>query len=1126
MRKSLFKFASVLLCLAIIFTSAVTVGAVSSDYIYTGISINQVKNPVYDNLSNTEEAGYLFIPEAYNSQIDDFDIELCTTDENQVILNIRDAMVERAASVDIYYENNKLYNNQEDFSALLKNWFEAVLSETENAYEGDYLRYVYSGYGASLNTKYMVGSERYFHHLKINIGYYTNKDQENELDQRLSEIISGFDFDSYATEKEKADKIYEFITENVSYDYENLNNEAHKLKYTAYAALVNGTAVCQGYATLFYRMARECGLETRVVVGTSHDQNHAWNIVKIGNLYYYLDSTWDEGGKTNYYLKGTSTFTQDHTPDEQLLTSEFIQKYPISNSDFNPNEINGLKEGDFEYKVKAGVAYITKYTGNEKHVIFPSTIGGFPVYKLCQFTIDHNNNIEEITFSEGITGMEEASIFGCDNLKKINFPSTFAIEYEKYGDMVLSGFSTVPNHTDNIEEFTLAAGNEKMKLVDGVLYSYDMKTLIMCPAKLNKTTFTVPEGVVTIAPSAFDGCSIIKNIIMPETVRYIGYWAFKNAKSVESAEIPEGCEIIGQFAYGGTKVETIHIPASVKSLMSAALECVLKNITVDPANEIYYMDGPALCAKYPDSDVVAMLDYEVSNPAKSYTVPNNVTYIKQYALADTNLEKITIPDSVTNIEAYAFTSNPNLTHIEIPNSVNEIQRGTFLYCYSLASIIVPSSVTEIEDISVGSDTDQFTIYSEIGSTAQLYANQKGIKFKTIDQFQCSGGHNMKKNEKATEYQYVCQTCGDKSIIHWRTDISNAAYFGKTDKEKYVYTGTPIIPNIKSITEYGRELVEGVDYKIVGYKYNDAPGWGSIVIEGLGDFCGTGELQFMIIEPLPATEKLAAVLYGHDDVKLGWRQVDGADGYLVYYKKSSSSSYIYKGATSNLYYKFADLTDNTSYTFKVFAYYNEDGKRQISNKYKTVKISTLRDLKAPSKATANLYGYDDVALSWSKVSYAKGYYVYYKKSTDTKYTYAGKTTSTSFKKANLSDGVKYTFKIVPYGLSGSKVIPDSSYKTVSIYTLKKTATPTITKYNSSKVRVTWTNIAGESGYQISRSTKKSGTSIVSTVWTTTGKTKVVSAAKGKAYYYKVRSFKKVGSKIIYGPWSTAKFYRLK
>lgn len=184
-------------------------------------------------------------------------------------------------------------------------------------------------------------------------------------------------------------------------------------------------------------------------------------------------------------------------------------------------------------------------------------------------------------------------------------------------------------------------------------------------------------------------------------------------------------------------------------------------------------------------------------------------------------------------------------------------------------------------------------------------------------------------------------------------------------------------------------------------------------------------------------------------------------------------------------------------------------------------------KAPTTVKVNLRtgsgGYDDVVCTWSKCTGATGYAVYYKKATASSYTLLGRTTGTSMTKKDLTDGVKYIFKVVPYyKTNGTRYISLTS-KTASIYTLKKLAAPTLST-SSGKVKVKWVNINGESGYQISRSTSKTGTNIVSTYSTTSGTYRNISANKGVTYYYKVRAYKVVNGTKVFGPWSNVSYYK--
>lgn len=290
--------------------------------------------------------------------------------------------------------------------------------------------------------------------------------------------------------------------------------------------------------------------------------------------------------------------------------------------------------------------------------------------------------------------------------------------------------------------------------------------------------------------------------------------------------------------------------------------------------------------------------------------------------------------------------------------------------------------------------------------------------------------------------------------------------------------------------------------------------------------GSGQGNAPVVIKIPkAPESFKASLYGHDDVKLSWSEADGATGYYIYYKKSSQSKYTYLADVKTLSFSKANLEDNVKYIFKIVSYCKDgESVRSDPAQSKTVSIQTKKNVKAPSKVSTSLYGHDDVKVTWTKVSGAVGYYVYYKRSSQSKYTYLTSTKKLEIKRSNLADGTKYIFKIVPYYKSKDKNVASYYNKTAAISTLKKVPLQ-IKRSGLEKITLSWSNIAGETGYQISQSADKSKTKVVYTYKTTTASKKSVSLKLGKSYYYKIRPYKVAGKKVIYGPWSNVIKYKM-
>lgn len=173
-------------------------------------------------------------------------------------------------------------------------------------------------------------------------------EQRNTFNQQISAVLKTIPASGSAFEKEK--KIHDYVVSHVTYDdalLEKLNQNPSDPKwlchssFTAYGALIQGTAVCEGYSKLFQYLCYETGIPCIPVIGTSNQQNHMWNAAKIDGDWYHVDTTWDNTSCQS--IKGLLFYHYFNLNDSQIAEDHTIGIVEESDSTYPPPTCNATK---------------------------------------------------------------------------------------------------------------------------------------------------------------------------------------------------------------------------------------------------------------------------------------------------------------------------------------------------------------------------------------------------------------------------------------------------------------------------------------------------------------------------------------------------------------------------------------------------------------------------------------------------------------------------------------------------------------------------------------------------------------------------------------------------------------
>lgn len=233
--------------------------------------------------------------------------------------------------------------------------------------------------------------------------------------------------------------------------------------------------------------------------------------------------------------------------------------------------------------------------------------------------------------------------------------------------------------------------------------------------------------------------SEVEEVIIPETVTYIGIVVFEDCKNLRQIDLPPQLKSIGVKAFSKSGIESIDIPKSVYGIGAGAFEySYLKEMT-GLENVEYIGNDPFRGTPWEENiegDFVCFKDmlFLYRGNDEEVVVPSTVREIKgafkredEYSYP-IKVKKVLVPDSVTLISAYSFSGQEGI-EVYIPETVESIgDTGLNLHCDSVEEA---RKYSDIDTIFGSYDEVPGTIVTTAGSPAETYAIEEGVSYRII-----------------------------------------------------------------------------------------------------------------------------------------------------------------------------------------------------------------------------------------------------------------------------------------------------------------------------------------------------------------------------------------------------------
>ena len=356
----------------------------------------------------------------------------------------------------------------------------------------------------------------------------------------------------------------------------------------------------------------------------------------------------------------------------------------------------------FEFTSTETTCEIKKVKETATKIIIPDY-----VTSIATDAFRNSNSLTSITIFAQITSIGNSAFRGCSSLTSITIPdSVTSIESYAFEDCGSLTSITLP---DSVTSIGYKAFSDCSSLTN-VYYTGDIAS--WCGITFNNDNYSYDSNPLRYAHNLYIDNELIKEIVIPDTVTEIKAYAFHGWNGT-SITLPDSVTSIGDYAfYNCSNLTSITIPDSVTSIGERAFENCSSLTSVYYTGDIASWCGITFSGYYSNPLRYAHNLY-INNEIISgeIVLPNTVTQIPDYTFRNSNITSIIIPDSVTSIGSYAFYECSNLTSVYYTGDIASWCGITFsgyssnplIYVHNLyidneliKDIVIPDTVTEIK----------------------------------------------------------------------------------------------------------------------------------------------------------------------------------------------------------------------------------------------------------------------------------------------------------------------------------------------------------------------------------------------------------------------------------------------